>query len=121
MRNGLDIERLAIGDFGGAALAVKGSIDTRAQAPRGAIKLDLDARRLDGVATLFERFSPQAAAELRRNAARIRAGEAHVPRSTVSAGSGVGAESTGRFKIDGSAGALACQPCRATSTRTART
>ena len=36
MRNGLEIERLAIADFGGAALAVKGRIDTKAQSPRGA-------------------------------------------------------------------------------------
>ena len=69
--NGLNIERLAIGDFGGASLAITGNLDTRAQAPRGAIKLDLDARRLDGVATLLERLSPQVAAELRRNAGYV--------------------------------------------------
>ena len=47
--NGIEIERLAIADFGGAALAVKGRIDTRSQSPRGALTLDLDARALDGV------------------------------------------------------------------------
>ena len=55
-RRGLEITRLAIGDFGGAAVTVKGRIDTRTQTPRGAVTLDLDARRLDGVATLIEKF-----------------------------------------------------------------
>ncbi len=36
---GLDIERLAIADFGGAALAVSGRIDTRNKTPRGALTL----------------------------------------------------------------------------------
>ena len=46
--NGVEIERFALADFGGATLAVKGRIDARGQAPRGAITLDLDARALDG-------------------------------------------------------------------------
>ena len=101
---GFNIERLALGDFGGASLSVTGNIDTRAQAPRGAVKLDLDARRLDGVATLLERVSPQAAAELRRNASRVAPAKLNV---TLEVSPGTAAtESNGRFKIDGSAGAL---------------
>ena len=69
--NGLDIERLAIADFGGAALSVKGRIDTRAQSPRGAMTLDLDARALDGVVALAEKFAPQVAEQLRRSAGRL--------------------------------------------------
>jgi uncharacterized protein involved in outer membrane biogenesis len=99
---GLNIERLALGDFGGVSLSASGNIDTRAQAPRGAVKLDLDARRLDGVATLLERLSPPAAAELRRNAARIAPAKLGVTLD-VSAGASA-TESNGRFKIDGNAG-----------------
>src|SRR5262249_30541477 len=35
--NGFEIERLAIADFGGAGLAVKGRIDSKTQSPRGAM------------------------------------------------------------------------------------
>lgn len=103
--NGLNIERLTIGDFGGVTLAVSGNIDSRVQAPRGAIKLDLDARRLDGVATLMERISPQIAAELRRNAARIAPAKFNASLE-VSPGAVLAAESIGRFKVAGSAGPL---------------
>ena len=64
--DGIEIEQFAIADFGGAALAVKGRIDTRAQSPRGALTLDLDARALDGVLALVEKFAPQAAEQLRQ-------------------------------------------------------
>ena len=103
--NGLNIERLAIGDFGGASLAITGNLDTRAQAPRGAIKLDLDARRLDGVATLLERLSPQVAAELRRNAGYVAPAKLTASLA-VSPGAASSPESTGRFKIDGNTGPL---------------
>ena len=69
--NGLEIEQLAVADFGGAALAVKGRIDTKAQSPRGALTLDFDARALDGVLVLLEKFAPQAADQLRRSAGRL--------------------------------------------------
>jgi hypothetical protein len=59
--NGLEIERFAIADFGGAALVAKGRIDSRTQPPRGALALDLDARALDGCSRFLERSCPQAA------------------------------------------------------------
>jgi hypothetical protein len=101
---GLNIERLAIGDFGGVSVAVSGNIDTSAQAPRGSMKFDLDARRVDGVATLLERLSPQVAAELRRNAGRV--APAKLSASLEVGAGAAAAESSGRFKIDGSAGAM---------------
>ena len=103
--HGLNVERLDIGDFGGVALAVKGNIDTRAQAPRGSLDLDVDARRLDGLTALVERISPQAADELRRNAARIAPARLNVTLN-VSGGKTSPAESTGHFKIAGRAGAF---------------
>ena len=59
MPTALDIERLTIADFGGATLAVKGRIDTKSQSPRGAVTLDLDARSLDGIVALIDKFAPQ--------------------------------------------------------------
>ena len=101
---------LVVGDFGGAALSVKGHIDTRSQAPRGAVTFDLDARSLDGVATLVEKAAPQAAAEFRRRAARfvpakLRASltvSADAPRTATAANTPVPTA----FKVDGSAGAF---------------
>src|SRR5258707_11756845 len=55
--DGLEIEQLAIADFSGAALAIKGRIDTKAQSPRGAVTLYLDARSLEGVTALVEKFA----------------------------------------------------------------
>jgi uncharacterized protein involved in outer membrane biogenesis len=102
-RDVLDIKRLVIGDFGGAALAIKGRLDSRA--PRGSLTLDLDAKALDGVATLLEKVAPQAAADLRRRAARFVPAKvqgvlmvgADVPRQAAAAAF---------VKIEGSAGAF---------------
>src|SRR5262245_47302444 len=59
--NGFEIERLAIADFGGAGLALKGRIDGKTQSPRGAVTLDLDARALDGVTALLGKIAPRTA------------------------------------------------------------
>ena len=67
---GLDIERLAIGDIGGAKLTVSGRIDTHESAPRGTLALDLDARSLDGMAALVGKFSGPVADRIRRIASR---------------------------------------------------
>jgi uncharacterized protein involved in outer membrane biogenesis len=103
-RGELDIKRLVVGDFGGAALAIKGRIDSRGRAPRGSLTLDLDAKALDGVATLLEKVAPQAAAELRRRAARF------VPakvQAALTVGSDVPRQAAAAaLKIDGSAGAF---------------
>jgi uncharacterized protein involved in outer membrane biogenesis len=102
--NGLNIERLTIGDFGGVSVTASGDIDARARAPHGAIRLDLDARRVDGLAVLVERFSPQTAAELRRNAGRIAPAMLN---AFLAVGPGnTATESSGRFRIDGNAGGL---------------
>ncbi len=104
-RGGLDIRRLNVRDFGGAALSIKGRIDGHGQAPRGSLALDLDARALDGVAMVIEKFSPKAAVEFRRRASRF------VPakvQATLTVGAGpvrtAAASSNATFKLDGSAG-----------------
>ena len=69
--NGLDIDPLMVADFGGAALAVRGRIDTRLASPRGTMTLDLDARSLDGVLAVLEKFAPETAEQVRRSAGRV--------------------------------------------------
>jgi len=101
--NGFEIERLAIADFGGAALSVKGRIDAKAQSPRGAVMLDLDVRALDGVMALLEKIAPQAAEQLRRLGGRLTpaALRASLAIDPAAAGS---AAANAKFKIDGRAG-----------------
>ncbi len=103
--DGLEIERLAVADFAGAAVAAKGRIDTRGQSPRGAVTLDFDAHSLDGLLALIERFAREPADQLRRLAGRVtpvvlRASLALDPASL----GGTGTNATATFKLDGRAG-----------------
>ncbi len=99
--NGIDITQLAIADFGGAAVAIKGRIDIHAKAPRGALIIDIDAQSVDGVLMLVEKIAPQAAQGLRRSVGRIAPLMLRASLTVDSpAGSGIGA-SVARYKIDG--------------------
>jgi large subunit ribosomal protein L24 len=104
---GLEIERMVIGDIGGAKLAVGGRIDTHESVPRGTLTLDLDARGLDGMAALVGKFSAPAAERMRRVASRAVPVKLHgslaLDRDT--AGAAVGA-TLAKLKLQGSAGTL---------------
>jgi uncharacterized protein involved in outer membrane biogenesis len=101
--NGLGIERLTIADFGGAMLAVKGRIDTKSHSPRGALTVDLEARALDGIVALIDKFSPQSAEQLRRSAQQVTPVTLRASLSVESGATG-SANAAARFKIDGRAG-----------------
>src|SRR5229473_2257146 len=101
---GLAIERLAVADFGGAALAVKGRIDSKERGPRGALSLDLDARALDGITALIEAFAPQVADRLRRAAPRLVPLTLRAALAVEPDAAGTAAKAT--FKTDGRAGAF---------------
>jgi hypothetical protein len=58
---GVRIERLAIADLAGANLNASGRIDSSSAAPRGALALDLDAPKLDGVAAMAAQALPSIA------------------------------------------------------------
>ena len=55
------IDRLSIGDLGGAALDISGRIDELSSQPRGRVTLDLDARTLAGLTNIVGRLAPQVA------------------------------------------------------------
>lgn len=103
----LDIEQLAIGDIGGAQLGIGGRIDNigdaSAGAPRGELNLDLDARSLNGVAALVEKFSAADADRLRRMATRAVPAKLSMSLTAESSPAGGSATRT-TFKIGGSAG-----------------
>jgi uncharacterized protein involved in outer membrane biogenesis len=67
---GLSIDRLTVGDMGGASFSLSGRVDTRAAAPRGLLSLDLDAGSLDAVAAVAAKASASLAAEIRHAATR---------------------------------------------------
>src|SRR5262249_47560796 len=105
--DGLAIDQLRIADFSGAALAVKGHIDTNMESPRAAVTLDLDVRSPDGVTALVEKFFQQAAEKLRRLAGRaapvaLRASLTVEPVAANSAGT----NAIAKYIVDGRAGTL---------------
>ena len=110
-RQAVEIERFAVGDFGGAAFSVKGQILSRASSPQGTmspqgtVTVDLDARALDGVAALLEKIDYAGAAEFRRRATRFVPAKARATLvvSTQPARSGV-APVRAALKLEGSAG-----------------
>lgn len=76
--DGLTVERLSLGEFGGASLNASGRISTAAAAPRGSLGVDLDARDLSGLSALLAKFAPPAFEPARRiidrmGAAKLRA------------------------------------------------
>ncbi len=58
---GLQIDRLAVADLGGAAFSASGRIVTAAPSPQGSMRVDLDAPDMTPVMALLARFAPQAA------------------------------------------------------------
>jgi large subunit ribosomal protein L24 len=103
--DGLVIDPVSVEDFGGATLAVRGRINTKGEAPRGTLTLDLDARTLDGILVLAEHLAPQAAEELRRSAGRV---TPVLLRSSVAIdpGGALNSLAHAKLKADGRAGPL---------------
>ena len=58
---GLQIDKLAVADLGGAAFSASGRIVTAAPSPQGSMRVDLDAPDMTPVMALLARFAPQAA------------------------------------------------------------
>jgi large subunit ribosomal protein L24 len=103
--DGLQVERLAVADFGGIGLSGSGQIETGGEAPRGSLTLDLDARGWAGVDALAAKFLPQSADDVRRITARIGAAKL---RASLDVGKEVvsGIPTIAKLAVDGNAGAL---------------
>ena len=96
---GLAIERLSVGDLGDTSFVATGRIQTQSS-PGGSITVNLDARDLNGVIALAEKFAPALADPLRRIAARQKTAtlQAHVSMESSGADSANGKIGlTGRF------------------------
>jgi uncharacterized protein involved in outer membrane biogenesis len=73
----IHIDRLSIGDLGGAALNVSGHIDELSSRPLGQLTLDLDATTLAGLTALIGKFAPQIATALRPFVDRLAPAKMH--------------------------------------------
>lgn len=99
----LQIDRLAIGELGGATLTVSGRIEELSSRPRGQITLDLDAQALAGLTNVVGKFAPRSADVLRRYADRLAPAKLHANLTVESAAVG---GSTAKFVLGGELGLL---------------
>ena len=95
------IDRLTIGDLGGAALDISGRIDELSSQPRGRITLDLDARTLSGLTDIVGRLAPQIADAFRPFNDRLAPAKVHAALTVDRAGS----SSAAKFELGGGLGA----------------
>jgi large subunit ribosomal protein L24 len=99
----LQIDRLSVGDLGGATLAVSGRIDELSSQPRGQLMLDLDARSLAGLGDIAGTFTPGAAASLRRIMGALAPAKVHAVLTVERAPT---AGSSAELHLDGSLAAM---------------
>jgi AsmA family/AsmA-like C-terminal region len=99
----LQIDRLSIGELGGAALAINGRIDEVSLQPRGRVTVDLDAGALAGLTQIVDRFAPRAADMLHRAADRLAPAKLH---ATLTVDRGATAGSSAKIDLAGQLGLL---------------
>ena len=102
---GLDIERLAIADFGGAVVKASGHIDT-APSWRGSVTFGLQAQQLTGVAALAAKFAPGAADLLQTMARRAATADLTATLDVAPAADGVDARTSAKVTVDGAIGGV---------------
>jgi AsmA family/AsmA-like C-terminal region len=107
----LHIDRLSVGDLGGAALDVSGSIDELSSQPRGRLTLDVDARTLEGLTGIAGKVAPRVADALRPLVARLAPVKLHGvviidhAAAAAAAAAGRAADATGAAGSGGAGGA----------------
>ena len=99
----LHIDRLSIGDLGGAALDVKGRIDELSSRPRGQLTLDVNATTLAGLSNIAGQFAPRIANSLRPFADRLEPAKLHGVLTVDRAGA---AATIAKLDLGGNLGAL---------------
>lgn len=103
---GLRIDKLSIGDFGGAAVNASGQIDISSVPPRGAISLSLAAQKIDGIVALVRKVSPDTADALTRYAARLSPATIDATIRIDPQRASAGAATIGKLSLDGRLGGL---------------
>ena len=96
--NGVQIDRLAVADLGGAAFSASGRIVT-APSPQGSMRVDLDAPDMTPVMALLARVAPKTAQALERGAPAMAPAKLHAQFTVDGAKPAVA-----KLAIDGSLG-----------------
>ncbi len=102
--DGLTVERVSLGEFGGVSLNASGRIGMTASLPRGSLSVDLDARDLTGLSALLAKFAPPAAEPARRMIERMGATRLRATLDVEDAAEK--GRSTARFALNGQSGGL---------------
>ena len=100
----LHIDRLSVGDLGGAAIDISGRIDELSSQPRGRLTLDVDARTLAGLTNILAGLAPQVADSLRPFADRLAPAKVHGVLTVDRAATGNA--TTAKLDLTGDVGAL---------------
>ena len=96
--NGVEIDRLAVADLGGAAFSASGRVVT-APSPQGSMRVDLDAPDMTPVMALLARVAPKTAQALERGAPAMAPAKLHAQFTVDGAKPAVA-----KLAIDGSLG-----------------
>jgi uncharacterized protein involved in outer membrane biogenesis len=99
----LHLDRLSIGDLGGAAIEANGRIDELSSQPRGQITVDVSAATLDGLAAIAGRYAPQVPASVRPFSARLAPAKMHGALTIERAGK---SDSVAKLALGGTLGAM---------------
>jgi uncharacterized protein involved in outer membrane biogenesis len=99
----LHIDRLSVGDLGGAALDVSGRIDELSSQPRGRLTLDLDAGTLGGLTHILGRTMPRLADAIGPFAERLAPAKVHGVLTVDRAGA---AGTSAKLDVGGDLGAI---------------
>ncbi len=65
--DGLQVDRLTIGDIGGGRLTAAGRIETKGNIPRGSFAVDLETTKAAAIATIAEKVMPERIASAVKN------------------------------------------------------
>jgi AsmA-like protein len=74
---GLQIDRLAVADYGGASFAANGRIDTSGPSPRGLLSVDIDTKRATTLEPMLETIAPKFAGPVRSVIGRVGRSKLH--------------------------------------------
>jgi large subunit ribosomal protein L24 len=97
--DGLQLDRLSIGDFGGGNITAAGHIETGGHAPRGTLSLDLETNRTAAITAIVSKFAPERAGDVAGTLDRFGHAQLHA-KLDISAGD-KGAASIAQLNLTG--------------------
>ena len=74
---GVQIDRLAVADYGGGSFAASGRVETGGASPRGLLSVDIDTKQTAAVGTILETFAPKLAGPVRSVIDRVGRAKLH--------------------------------------------